>query len=45
MISSVTEDDILYTGNTSSRFDASLSKALKNETVLIVRINDFIMEE
>ena len=45
MISSVTEEDILYTGNTSSRFDASLSKALKSETVLIVRINDFIMEE
>lgn len=42
MISSVEKSDILYTGNTMTRFDASLKGALKNETVLIVRINDYI---
>ena len=45
MISRINNDDILFTGNTSSQFDASLKEKLQNETVLIVRINDVIEGE
>ncbi len=42
IISSVTKDDIKYCAHTVGREDQKLSEAIGNESVIIVRLNDYI---
>jgi hypothetical protein len=44
IISAVTDTDILYAGNTTRRFDWSLTEALPGSTTYIVRIRDAVYD-
>ena len=42
IISDILDDDVLYTGHTNNRLDASLKDALSRYQVAIVHLNDYV---